>query len=164
MELWDAYNSNFEKIEGLTLVRGEESKIPAGVYHYVCHVLVRHVDGTYLLMKRSPCKTYPGMWESSAGGSALKGETILEAAFRELREETGIVASELEELDRDCDDRTHNANVRFLCVTDCDKNSIKLQEGETCDFKWASAKEILSMTRDELISWPMRKYIEEKCR
>ena len=42
MELWDAYNSNFEKIEGMTLVREEQDKIPAGVYHLVCEVLVRH--------------------------------------------------------------------------------------------------------------------------
>ena len=51
MELWDAYNSNFEKIEGLTLVREEQDKIPSGVYHLVCEILVRHTDGTYLLMK-----------------------------------------------------------------------------------------------------------------
>ena len=160
MELWDAYNSNFEKIEGMTLIRGEEDKIPNGVYHIVCHVLVRHVDGTYLLMKRDPRKTYPNMWEASAGGSGLQGESALESAFRELREETGIVASELKELDRDTDDRTHNANFRYLCLTDCDKNSIALQEGETCAFRWARADEVLSLTQSEFVSWPMRKYIK----
>ena len=29
-ELWDAYNSDFEKLPGVTLVRGEESTIPNG--------------------------------------------------------------------------------------------------------------------------------------
>jgi hypothetical protein len=29
MELWDAYNSNFEKIEGVTLIREKEDEIPA---------------------------------------------------------------------------------------------------------------------------------------
>ncbi len=73
MELWDAYNSNFEKIEGMTLVREEQDKIPAGVYHLVCEVLVKHVDGTYLLMKRDPTKPlFPNMWEATAGGSALQ--------------------------------------------------------------------------------------------
>ena len=28
MELWDAYDRNFKKIEGITLIRGEESSIP----------------------------------------------------------------------------------------------------------------------------------------
>ena len=157
MELWDAYNSNYEKIEGMSLVRDEE--IPACVYHLVCHVLVRHVDGTYLLMQRDPTKSvYPNYWEATAGGSVLKGETVLEGAFRELREETGIVAQTLEELNRDVG--KSQLNVRFLCITDCDKRSVKLQPGETCAFKWATATEILAMTESELISWPMRKFIK----
>lgn len=46
MEIWDAYNKEFEKIEGMTLIRGEA--IPDGVYHLVSDVIVRHADGTYL--------------------------------------------------------------------------------------------------------------------
>ena len=160
MEIWDAYNCNFEKIEGLTLVRGEEAKIPEGVFHLVNQILVRHADGTYLLMKRAPCKAHPNMWEPSAGGSALKGETALESAFRELREETGIVATELQELEWTVNPKTHSIHVKYLCVTDCDKNSVQLQEGETCDFKWATAEEILSMPDSEIISWQMMKFIK----
>ena len=160
MEIWDAYNSNFEKIEGLTLVRGEEAKIPDGVYHLVNHILVRHTDGTYLLMKRAPCKSFPNMWEPTAGGSALKGEAALESAFRELREETGIVATELQELDWTLNPEKHSIHVRYLCVTDCDKNSVQLQEGETCDFKWATADEILSMPDSEILAGGMKRHIK----
>lgn len=157
-ELWDAYNSDYKKIEGVTLVRDEEEYFPENPYHLVCEVLVRHVDGTYLLMKRDPTKPlYPNMWEATAGGSALKGESDVEGALRELREETGIVAEKLEFLSKDIGG--HCWHVRFLCVTDCDKNSIKLQEGETCDFKWLSADEVLAMTESELVGWQMRKFI-----
>ena len=31
MELWDAYDENFRRVEGVSLVRGEP--IPAGAYH-----------------------------------------------------------------------------------------------------------------------------------
>ena len=31
MEKWDAYNSKFEKIEGIILIRGEEKTIPKGI-------------------------------------------------------------------------------------------------------------------------------------
>ena len=88
MELWDAYDRNLEKIEGMTLIRGE--KIPEGVYHLVCDIIVRHTDGEYLLMQRDSRKHYGGMWEATAGGSALQGENPLDCAIRELREETGI--------------------------------------------------------------------------
>ncbi len=158
-ELWDAYNSDYEKIEGLTLIRDDEENFPKGAYHLVCEVLVRHVDGTYLLMRRDPTKPlYPNMWEATAGGSALKGETDVEGALRELREETGIVADKLEFLSKDLGG--HCWHVRYLCVTDCDKNSIKFQEGETCDYKWVSAAEVLAMTESELVGWQMKKHIK----
>ena len=158
-ELWDAYNSDYEKVEGVTLVRDEEEYFPENAYHLVCEVLVRHVDRTYLLMKRDPTKPlYPNMWEATAGGSALQGETAEVGALRELREETGIVADKLEFLDKSIGG--HCWHVRYLCVTDCDKNSIKLQEGETCDFKWVTGAEVLAMTENELVGWQMKKHIK----
>ena len=158
MELWDAYNSNFEKIEGMTLVREEQDKIPSGIYHLVCEILVRHTDGTFLLMKRDPTKPlFPDMWEATAGGSALRGESAMEGALRELREETGIVTETLEQLDwslgKTC------IHCRFLCVTDCAKDSIKLQQGETCDYRWVSAQELLAMPDSELVGYQMKKFV-----
>ena len=37
-ERWDAYDRDFRRIEGLTLIRGGE--LPEGVYHLVGEVLV----------------------------------------------------------------------------------------------------------------------------
>ncbi len=158
MELWDAYNSNFEKIEGLTLIRDSQEKIPDGVYHLVCEVLVRHIDGTYLLMRRDPTKPlYPNMWEAGAGGSALQGETAVEGAMRELSEETGIVAETLEQLNWSLGGSC--IHCRFLCVTGCAKDSIKLQEGETCDYRWVTAQELLAMPDTELVGCQMKKFV-----
>ena len=110
-------------------------------------------------MKPDPTKPlYPDMWEATAGGSALKGETDVEGALRELREETGILADKLEFLSKDR--IGYCWHVRFLCITDCDKKSVKLQEGETCDYKWLPASEILAMSEQEFVSWQMRKHIK----
>ena len=87
MEIWDAYDEKLNKIEGMTLVRGEE--VPDGVFHLVCEIIVKHADGTYLLMQRDPGKHLGGMWEATAGGSALQGEDPMTCALRELSEETG---------------------------------------------------------------------------
>ena len=162
MEIWDAYNANFEKIEGVTLIRGEEASIPKGTYHLVVDILVRHTDGTYLLMKRDPRKNHPNMWEASAGGSALKGETPLQAAFRELKEETGVETKKLTEINREVMDSTHSVYVEYLCVTDCDKDSITLQEGETVDYKWVSADEIINMSKEEMISRRAQAYLRSQ--
>lgn len=159
MELWDAYTADFKKIDGMTLVRGEEESIPEGVYHLVCHVLVQHTDGTYLLMQRDARKAYPLMWEATAGGSALRGETALESAFRELREETGIETDKLTELGRLAKKETSSVYVEYLCVTDCPKDSIRLQEGETVAYKWVTGAEMLAMNDDELLSHRMKEFV-----
>ena len=53
MEIWDGYNRD-GTLAGVDIVRGEP--IPEGVYFLTVEILVRHVDGDYLLMHRSPEK------------------------------------------------------------------------------------------------------------
>lgn len=161
MELWDAYDADFNKIEGVTLVRGEEASFSDDVFHLVCDILVKHTDGTYLLMQRDPRKSYGGMWEASACGSALQGETPVDAARRELAEETGIVATDLIEVGRITDKSKHSVYAEFLCITDWDKDNIRLQEGETVDYRWVSTDELLSMSRDELVTYRIQQFVEE---
>ena len=157
MELWDAYDGNGKIIDGAVLIRGEE--IPEGQYHLVSDVLVRHCDGSYLLMQRDPRKKWGGMWEATAGGSALRGETALDCALRELREETGIRAEELLQVGRVLSRDT--IYIEFLCTTDWEKNAVTLQEGETVAFRWVSREELLAMDRDDLITSRMQHFIRE---
>ena len=57
------------------------------------------------------------------------------------------------------DDDTHGAYYAFVCITSCDKDSVVLQEGETCDYKWVDKEELLAMGDDELLAQTMRKYV-----
>lgn len=139
MEIWDAYKEDMT-LAGCDLIRGEE--IPKGLYHLASEVIVKHKDGMYLLTQRDFKKDlFPGLYEASAGGSALKGESPYEAAVRELKEETGIQAKELKEIYK-CKNK-NTIFYGFLCETDCDKESIVLQEGETISYLWMDKKEFL---------------------
>ncbi len=56
----------------------------------VCIFSVEKGDVRYLLLHRSSEeKVYPGIWQFISG-SIEKGETAVDAAYRELKEETGI--------------------------------------------------------------------------
>jgi len=157
MELWDAYDREFRLIPDVTLIRGEP--IPKGVYHLVCDVIVMHEDGNYLLMQRDFAKHFGGMWEATAGGSALQNETPFQCAVRELKEETGIVSENLVEVGRVTSENT--IYVEFFCKTNCKKDSIVLQEGETVAYKWVSRSELVSMKRDELVTQRMQNFIDD---
>lgn len=159
MELWDAYDAHLNVVAGQVLVRGE--KIPKGVYHLVSEVIVRHQDGTYLLTQRNPRKNLGGMWEATAGGSALQGESPLECVKRELREETGILTDDFIEVGRVLHQRHQTYYVNYLCHTDVDKESIVLQEGETSAYKWVTAEELRQMSREELATQRIQNFIEE---
>lgn len=87
MEKWDLYTKYREK-SGKEHIRGE--KIPEGFYHLVVHVWIRNQKGEYLISQRSFRRpTFPLMWEC-VGGSVLKGESSIEGAVREVKEEVGL--------------------------------------------------------------------------
>ena len=140
LEVWDGYNEK-EELIGVDLIRGEE--IPKGVYHLVVEVLIKHVDGDYLLMQRDFNKVgWPGCYEATAGGAALKGETAEQAILREAFEETGIKVENLTLINKQIG---HSfIFYSYLSVVDCDKNSVKLQEGETIAYKWVNQKDFMA--------------------
>ena len=147
MEIWDGYFRD-GTLANIDLIRGEE--LPEGIYHMVCEVLVQHKDGDYLLMKRDLSKpNYGGYYEATAGGSALKGEDKIECIKRELLEETGIVSESFKELDSFVCDDSKCIIYTFLCITDCDKTSITLQEGETMSYKWLNEIDFVSFVNSE---------------
>lgn len=147
MEVWDGYFRDGTPAN-IDLIRG--TVLPDGLYHLVCEVLVQHKDGDYLLMRRDLSKpNYGGYYEATAGGSALKGEDKMACVKRELFEETGIIAENFEEIDHFVLDDDKCIFYTFLCVTDCDKTSIKLQKGETMSYKWLNEIDFVSFVNSE---------------
>ena len=59
--------------------------------HRVVHVLVLGAKGGLYLQKRSMDKDVaPGKWDTSVGGHVDPGESLQEAALREMAEELGV--------------------------------------------------------------------------
>lgn len=86
-ELWDLYTKD-RQLTGEAHVRGEA--LPEDRFHLVVHVWIQNAEGDYLIAQRSETRpTFPLQWEC-VGGSVLKGETSLEGAIREVKEEVGV--------------------------------------------------------------------------
>ena len=156
MELWDAYDSHGNKLPGVTLRRGEP--VPEGMYHLVSEVLVRHTDGSYLLMRRDPGKHRGGLWEATAGGSALRGEDAPACAGRELEEETGL-SGRLIPLGALRHEAPRTWYALYLCQTNREKDGVRLQPGETADYHWVSREELLELPMDALAANRTRMFL-----
>ncbi len=159
MEIWDAYDEKMNRIDDVILVRGKP--IPNGQYHLVSEIIVRHTDGTYMVMQRDAKRSLGGKWEASAGGSALKGEDPLDCAMRELQEETGIITDRLTEIGRVIDHGHQTIYVEFLCDTSVDKSGIVLQEGETSAYKWLAGNELCQTPKNEWARQRIFNFIDE---
>lgn len=89
-----------------------------------------------LCQRRVPNKkVYPDMWDISCGGCVDSGETSVEGAIRETREELGLNLPY---------DITPSLTVHFnygfddiYCITmDVDKKTVTLQAEEVAEVKW----------------------------
>ncbi|MBR6767433.1 MAG: NUDIX domain-containing protein [Clostridia bacterium] len=137
-ELWDVYDSE-RNLTGRTHRRGDP--MPEGDYHLSVNVWIQNSRGEFLNTKRSPNKGYPNMWENT-GGSAVAGDDSLSAALREVREETGLVLnSDNGKRIIEMKGRNYFADV-WLFKQDFDLKDVVLQEGETCDVRWATREQI----------------------
>lgn len=148
-EIWDGYDSD-EHIIGLDVKRSQAKSLPEGVYHVVVMVYtITKDEGKILVTQRSRNKTYPLKWEVT-GGSILKGETAREGACRELLEETGIEVSadSLIPLYEFSDARKHVIYHSYINLIDSEIK-VKLQIGETMDYKFIPYEEFTEMVESE---------------
>lgn len=143
MELWDIYDRN-RVTAGKTMLRG--SSFADGAYHLVVQICIFNSQGQMLIQQRQPFKDgWPGMWDITAGGSAVAGESSQSAAQRELFEEIGYRM--------DFQNSRPHISVSFeksyvdyyLAEADADVQKLQLQAEEVQKVKWAAKEEILCM-------------------
>ena len=146
MELWDIYDKN-RKLTGRTMERG--SKFGKEDFHLVIHVCIFNSKNEMLIQQRQPWKKgWPNMWDITVGGSALSGETSIEAAERETFEEIGY------KIDLSCERPFFTINFEvgfddyYLVEREIDIKDLTLQYEEVQSVKWASKDEILQLVKE----------------
>lgn len=141
MELVDIYNDRHENLN----YKKERKELDAGEYRLSCFIWVIN-DNDKILLQQRPANTkkMPNMWGTTAGG-VLSGETSLEGALRELKEELGIDAIK-EELEFIGSNKRINDYVEvWLCKKNVNINELKLELTEVQDVKWFSIAEFETM-------------------
>ena len=146
MELWDIYDAD-KKPTGRTMKRNDWC-LKDGEYHLTVLGVVARTDGKFQITKRVMTKAWaPGWWEVS-GGAAQAGEASYDAVLREVREETGLDASQADggylfTYKRENPGEGDNYFVDvYRFVMDIDEKDLHLQEAETDGYMFATLDEI----------------------
>jgi len=113
----------------------------------VVSVAVLH-DDRVLVLERSPQDSFPGYWELP-GGSVEGRESFLDAATRELAEETGIGKVLLEEFYRAVRPPLLPRSVKYDLVDEAAfrgrvsaRPDVRLNAHEHAEYRWASEAEL----------------------
>jgi len=152
MEHWDLYDRDRQKTGEIHL-RGE--KMPPERFHLVVQVVIFGSDGRMLIQQRQRDKIgWPGMWDFSAAGSAVAGDSSLDAAIREVQEELGLTLAP-EELQPVL---TMHGDSFFcdiyLVHRDAAIEELSLQETEVQAVRWASEEEVLELAaKGQFVPW-----------
>ena len=149
MEIWDVYD-RYRNLTGKTVVRQEKGALKEGEYGLVVHVAVFNKNGEMLIQKRqSTKKQYPNLWDISAGGHSISGETSEEAIHREMFEEIGY--------DYDFSNQRPHFTINYedgfgdfyiINNTEFDLDDFKMQPEEVQNITWASKDEIFQLIDD----------------
>ena len=129
-----------------------------GWFHNTIHVWLYSQNGDILLSQRSAKKIiFPLLWDVSAAGHVDSGESILDAAMRETREELGLELSSRElkavgvykhmstyDSGRIMDFEFHHAHIAPL---NAELNELVLQEGEVDAVKLVTHQEFFELLK-----------------
>lgn len=124
-------------------VIGADHLFPAlerGCIFRAARVFVFDTEGKLLIQKRSSRVLHPRVFDQSAGGHVDAGETYLEAATRELKEEIGLVECDLIEIAM-----SHRINDSFNSVHKVvvpAGTAIEFDQEEVESVHWMSVSEI----------------------
>ena len=119
--------------------------------HRVVHVLVFNEKGDLLLQKRSMIKDVaPGKWDTSVGGHVEPGESIRDAALREMQEELDIT---YEPDFLYSYTHTNNYETEIVYTFSCVHNgSVSFNKDEIDEVRPWSIDEIMHSIDDQILS------------
>jgi len=154
MEIVDIYNKRREKTKK-TCERGKQKE---GEYGLSVHIWIMNKEGKFLVQKRSKNKKiFPDMWSLTAG-AVDTGETSVDGAIREIKEEIEINIDK-EELELMLSiKRTHNFLDVWLVRKDIDLKNIVMQEEEVQEVKWVTKEELEEMIKNDEVAGTVTLY------
>ena len=148
-EYFDILNENGEFTNEIA---SREECHTKGLWHKAVVLFIISSDNKKILLQQrsSTKKSWPNLWDITAGGHVLKGELGYQSVIRETKEELGIDVKkeELEFIGATISVDTAGVgpnkhfNEYYIAHKDINIDDITLQKEEVQDIKWFSVKDV----------------------
>jgi len=141
-------------------VKSKDEIHALGDWHGTVQIWLMNSKGEILMQKRSLKKTSrPGKWDNSCAGHMIAGESAIETALRELKEELNIEIDRenlellykkaTKQIEKDGAFINHQHNNVYLAKTDIDLTKLTLQEDEVDEVRFVHFEELEQHFRNE---------------
>ena len=125
-----------------------------GNFHRTAHIWIINDKKELLLQKRSATKkSHPNCWDISGAGHIRAGESIINGAIRELKEELGVVATE-EDFEYIATIKSiknpKNMEFQYVYLLKCNKTieEYTFEDDEVSEVKYVFYEELEKMVKE----------------
>lgn len=145
MEILDVYDK-YRNLTGKRILKNQYSELNKGEYTLLAYVAIFNQENEMLIQKRySQLDRHPNLWDISASGHVLSGETSDEAIKRKLFEELGHVHNFIEDRAYLTINYDKSYCDVFIINDDIDINNLRLNYEKVQNVTWATKDEILQL-------------------
>lgn len=148
MEFIDVLDERRNKVG---IVRNRELVYKNGDWHKTVHIWIINSKNELLIQKRAKDKqTFPNLWAISIAGHVISGETSIEAALREIKEEIDVDVNPndlkliftIKRIQEYKNGFLHVHDDVYLFKYDLDLYNTKIQKEELTDIRFINYKEL----------------------
>ena len=120
-------------------------------FFFIVHVWIRNKKGQYLIQKRNKVGDFKDQLWATTMGVVSAGETSLEAARKEVKEELGLVVEEecflhIARYKTKSDYANHFSDI-YVVEQEIDLDHLSLQESEVKEVKFVSKEQLYAMIK-----------------
>lgn len=149
MEILDIYDK-YKTLTGKKILKNQYNDLKNDEYILFTYVAIFNSENEMLIQKRQDSlDRHPNLWDISASGHVISGETSDEAMGRKLKEELGHNHKFEEYMPYLTINNYKSFGDVYIINDDIDINNLKLDYSKVQNVTWASKDEILQLIEEE---------------
>lgn len=149
MQIVDVYDK-YKNLTGKKILKNQYNELDKGEYTLFTYVAIFNDENEMLIQKRQDLlDRHPNLWDISASGNVISGETSDEAIERKLYEELGHKHKFLDDIAYFTINNYQTFGDVYIINDNIDINDLKLDYSKVQNVTWATKDEILQLIEEQ---------------